>query len=96
MGKEASMESIVHRSSSKKNIYGSIDDNSSKSQIKQRNIAARLLDKLQEPSSWKFYLKCAYHLSEDQIWKFVELATKPQVKSPNRYFVYLASKEMRK
>ena len=71
-------------------------DDSSPSQIKQRNIAEQLLRKLKEPKSWKFYLKCAYHLSEARIWELVELACRPSVEHPNRYFVALALKEMDK
>lgn len=88
--------SIDHRRFLKESIHGSIEDDSTKSQLRERNIATRLLDKLGEPKSWKFYLKCAYHLSEDTIWHLVELSCKPKVKSPNRYFVYLANKEMKK
>ena len=72
------------------------EDNSSSRQYVQRSIAEKLLQKLGEPKSWKFYLKCAYHLSEAQIWDFVALATRPSVKNPNRYFVFLANKEMNK
>lgn len=71
-------------------------DNSAPSQYRQRAIAMKLLEKLQEPKSWKFYLKCAYHLSEDKIWTFVELANRPNIKSHNNYFVRLANNEMKK
>jgi len=104
MGRITSIESIDHGSFLKETSmdYGTIeygatvDDDSSRSQLKQRAIAEKLLSKLHEPNSWKFYLKCAYHLSEDQIWSAVELATKPQVKYPNRYFVCLAKKMLEK
>lgn len=82
--------------------YRSIDreivenDNSAPSQYRQRAIAEKLLDKLGEPKSWKFYLKCAYHLSEDKIWTFVELATRPGIEHHNNYFVRLANNEMNK
>lgn len=72
-----------------------IDDSSPK-QMRQRRIAEQLLDKLKEPRSWKFYLKCAYRLSENQIWGMVGLALRPGVKHPNRYFVFLANREMDK
>ena len=104
-----SIESIDYRSIDNKlkesMVYRSIDrdyrsiietDNSSGSQIRQRRIAERILEHLKEPKSWKFYLKCAYRLTEDKIWELVELATRPNVKYPNRYFVFLAKKEMEK
>ena len=72
------------------------NDNSAPSQYRQRAIAEKLLKRLNEPKSWKFYLKCAYHLSEDKIWYFVELATRPGIKQRNNYFVKLANIEMNK
>lgn len=93
-------ESIDYRSIEKLKegsmVYRSIEDDSAPSQRKQRAIAERLLQKLGEPKSWKFYLKCAYHLPEVKIWEFVELALKPNVQCSNRYFVVLANKEMKK
>lgn len=82
--------------------YSSIDmvkiekDNSAPSQYHQRAIAEKLLRELGEPKSWKFYLKCAYHLSEDQIWSFVEMANRPNINKHNNYFVRLALREMNK
>ena len=72
-----------------------IKDDSSPGQYVQRCIAEKLLQKLGEPKSWKFYLKCAYNLPESKIWDFVELAMRPNVKDHNRYFVFLANREMR-
>lgn len=94
-------ESIDHRKNFLKEVsmdYREVakQDDSSPKQFKQRSIAEKLLQRLGEPKSWKFYLKCAYHLSEAQIWEFVDLATKPSVKSPNKYFVFLANREMNK
>lgn len=91
--------SIDHRKNFKEvsmDYRRGVDDDSSSGQFVQRSIAEKLLRKLGEPQSWKFYLKCAYHLSEAKIWEFVELSTRPNVKFPNRYFVYLANKEMNK
>lgn len=91
----ASIEPIDYRSSLKGTSIESIDRSCANSQAKYRVIADRLLDRLGEPASWRFYAKCAYHLSEDQIWYFVELATRPQIRDKNRYFVKLASNAMR-
>lgn len=95
---------IDHRYSYKNNSmdYRSIEseaiknDDSSPSQLRQRAIAEKLLAKLGEPKSWKFYLKCAYHLSEEKIWEFVDLAMRPGIKHRNRYFVRIANNEMNK
>ena len=96
--------SIEHRSiegflkETSMDIYREVmgKDDSSPSQRKQRNIAEQLLRRLKEPKSWKFYLKCAYHLSEARIWELVALACRPGIQHPNRYFVTLAIKEMSK
>ena len=69
----------------------------SKSQEKQHSIAVRLLDKLGEPKSWKFYLYCAYRLPESKIWEFVEIALGPDTRTcPNNRFVFLANREIHK
>lgn len=99
-----SIESIDYREPIKIGSidYSSIDreyienDKSAPSQSRERVIADKLLKILGEPSSWKFYLKCAYRLSEDQIWTFAELAMSPKVVKHNNYFVRLASAEMSK
>ena len=101
---KASIDSIDHRKEISM-VYRPIDsidreivenDDSTPSQYRQRAIAEKLLKILGEPKSWKFYLKCAHHLSEDKIWSFVELAMRTTVKRHNNYFVRLANKEMNK
>lgn len=87
-------QSIDYRDYREEISIDSIDRKCSDSQLKQRAIADKLLQKLGEPNSWKFYAKCAYHLSEDEIWHFVELATRPQIRDKNRYFVKIASNAM--
>jgi len=87
-------DSIDYRDFKKKSI-DSIDRKCANSQLRQKAIADRLLDKLGEPASWKFYAKCAYRLSEDEIWHFVELASRPHIIDKNRYFVRLASNAMK-
>lgn len=67
-----------------------------KGQEKQHRIAVRLLDKLGEPKSWKFYLYCAYRLPESKIWEFLEIALGPDTKMPNNRFVFLANREIHK
>ena len=100
MGKVQSAKDIYRTiaivNKKKESMAIAIDDDSLPSQIRQRRIAEHLLEKLKEPKSWKFYLKCAYRLSENKIWELVEAANKPGVHDPNRYFVFLANMEMGK
>ena len=91
----ASIESIDYRRLLKEPSIESIDRSYSSSQSKYQAIADRLLDKLGGPESWKFYAKCAYHLSEDEIWHFVELAMRPQIHDKHRYFCKIAGNAMR-
>jgi hypothetical protein len=99
--------SIDHRTNLKKITmdYSSIDysseereilenDDSAPSQYRERAIAERLLRELHEPKSWKFYLWSAYRLSEDTIWRLVEIAKGPKTKDTNRYFIWLVKKEL--
>ena len=69
-------------------------DRSHDSQARQRYIAEKLLEKLEEPASWKFYLKCAYRLTEDEIWTILEKAMAPEIDKHNNYFVKLANLAM--
>lgn len=90
----ASIESIDYRSGLRDHSIDSIDRECSDSQSRYRAIADRLLEKFGEPDSWKFYAKCAYHLSEDQIWHFVELSMRPGIVNRNRYFCKIAKNAM--
>lgn len=57
----------------------------SKSEQKMK-IAQRIADKLNDQAGIKFYLKCAWRLSEDQIWTIVEIATtRKGIRHPERY-----------
>lgn len=89
-----SIDSIDYRKFPKETSIDSIDYKHSESQSKNVAIADRLLEKLGEPKSWKFYLKCTYKLPEDEIWHFVELATRPGIINKNRYFVKIANNAM--
>ena len=89
-----SIESFLKETSIDIYRKGIDKDESSPGQYKQRVVAEQLLRKLGEPRSWKFYLKCAYRLSEARIWELVELALRPGVRDHNRYFVALANKEL--
>ena len=52
-------------------------------------IADHLVRKFQAPNSRNFFCKCAWKLSEDDIWTAYELAHSPRVKVPLKYFISL-------
>lgn len=45
-----------------------------------------LAQRLNAPNCYKFYLKCVYHLSEAEVQQALEVATRPYVKCPAKYF----------
>ena len=57
--------------------------------IKVDHIADHLVRKFGAPSSRNFFCKCAWKLSEDDIWSAYEQAHGPKVKSPLKYFITL-------
>lgn len=54
-------------------------------------MADKLVGIYDAPKSRDFFLKCAWHLSEDTIWSAVEDSRKKKVKSPIKLFVYLCN-----
>ncbi len=89
-----SLKSMINDqwNSSKRNLNESmINDNNLRAARAQR-IAERLVDKFSAPQSYKFFLKCAYRMSENDIWTTYELAHKGRVRSPIRYFVASCAK----
>lgn len=73
-----------------------INDRKSPRAMSTEMVADRLVEIFNAPQSRNFFLKCAWHLSEDQIWTAVENSKKPKVKSPVKYFVACCSKELSK
>lgn len=71
-----------------------------RSTIKERaadvdRIADHLVRKFQAPGSRPFFCKCAWKLSEDDIWTAYEKATrKPGINYPIKYFVTLCKIKM--
>lgn len=60
---------------------------------KEAEAKARFLaQRLNAPDCYKFYLKCVYHLSEAEIQQALEVATRPYVRCPARYFSTSAKK----
>lgn len=54
-------------------------------------IADHLVQKFGAPGSRDFFCKCAWHMSEDEIWGTYEKAHKKGIKSPLKYFVTVCS-----
>lgn len=70
-------------------------DNNSRSRAKRvDNIADHLVEKFKSPQSRDFFCKCAWKLSEDEIWTNYEKAQKKGVNSPLKLFIYLCQLEM--
>lgn len=57
-------------------------------------IADNLIRKFKAPGSRGFFCKCAWRLSEDEIWTIYEQAHKPKVKSSLKYFIALCQMKM--
>lgn len=66
---------------------------SNKITAQEAETKARFLaQRLNAPDCYKFYLKCVYHLSEAEIQQALEVATRPYVRCPARYFSTSAKK----
>ena len=91
MGKWQVNESMINEVS-KRNI-NEINDKSMKVS-KTDYIADRLSEIYNAPQSRNFFLKCAWHLSEDTIWTAVENSRRKGIKSPVKYFVACCHKKL--
>ena len=60
------------------------------------NIANHLVRKFNAPNSRAFFCKCAWKMSEDQIWTIYEQAHKAGIKSPLKYFIAMCSIKLNK
>jgi hypothetical protein len=58
--------------------------------------ADNLVIKFNAPQCRKFFLKCVYHLSEAEIQNAIELATRPSIKVPVKYFNVVAKQMLTK
>lgn len=58
------------------------------------NIADHLVRKFGAPNSRNFFCKCAWNLSEDDIWTAYEQAHGPKVNNPLKYFIALCQIKM--
>ena len=57
-------------------------------------IANKLVKTYNAPQSRNFFLKCAWHLSEDEIWSTVENSQRKGIECPIKYFVACCHKAM--
>lgn len=78
-----------------------VNDNVSRSSTKERarmvdNIADHLVYKFKAPNSRNFFCKCAWKLSEDDIWTAYEKAHSPKIEYPLKYFITLCQIKMSK
>ncbi len=78
--------------SSKRNLNESMNNDHNIRAKHAEQIANNLVRKFDAPNSYKFFLKCAYRMSENDIWTTYELSHKGRVRSPIRYFVASCAK----
>ncbi len=57
-------------------------------------IADHLVRKFKAPGSRQFFCKCAWKLSEDEIWTAYEQANGAKVKFPLKYFITICQIKM--
>ncbi len=67
--------------------YESYDHMSKAKTAKTDYIANRLVKEYNAPRSRMFFLKCAWNLSENEIWAAVENSRRPGIKNPIGYFL---------
>lgn len=58
------------------------------------NLADNLVRKFKAPNSRNFFCKCAWKMSEDEIWTAYEQSHSPRVNNPLKYFIALCSIKM--
>jgi hypothetical protein len=58
------------------------------------HIADHLVRKFNAPNSRNFFCKCAWKMSEDEIWTIYEKAHAPKIRSPLKYFIFLCTLKM--
>lgn len=98
MGRERSINDIVNDSMkilSKKN-FNDINEKSLKKKPAPKvsyteHVADKLVKIFNAPQSRKFFLKCAWNLSEDTIWSAVEDSRKKNVNSPIALFIFICN-----
>ena len=59
-------------------------------------IADHLVRKFNAPGSRNFFCKCAWKMSENDIWSAYEQSHGPKIKAPLKYFITLCLIKMEK
>lgn len=90
MGRNELNDSMINGISQRE--ISMINDASRLREQRAERIAKQLVDKFVAPNSYKFFLKCGYRMSENDIWSAVEAAHKSRVRSPIRYFISTCSR----
>ena len=77
-----------------------INDKSMKGNINSKiayteYVADKLTKIFNAPQSRRFFLKCAWNLSENTIWSAVEDSQKKSVKSPIALFVFICNRALK-
>lgn len=93
----SSMTSMIINDISLKRNSMKINESLNKKSVQSKStelLADRLVEIFNAPNSRNFFLKCAWHLSEDQIWTAVENSRRPKVKSPIKYFVKCCNNQL--
>ena len=71
-------------------------DRFKRKQRKTEYIADKLVEKFKAPEWRKFFLKAAWRLSEDAIWRTYEMATADDVDFHLNYFIAACNLQMQK
>lgn len=62
--------------------------------LRVQRTAQTLVQKFNDFNSYQFFLKCAWKMSEDEIWTAYERANANGVNNPVRYFVTICKATM--
>ena len=74
-------------------VYEKMQPESKAKSDKANRVAAHLVVKFKAPGSLAFFRKCAWRLSEDEIWTTYELSQRSSVKNPLAYFIAVCSRK---
>lgn len=97
MGKPTSINEVINERFNKLNLNDNINDKKvvrSNKVVQTEYIANKLQNEFHAPQSYAFFLKCAWNMSEGDIWNAVEASKRPWIKSPVKYFVKTCSNAM--
>lgn len=103
--REQSVSQIINDKSMKSmnSTYSRVNDINDKSMRRKvapkvsytEYVADKLVKIYNAPKSRNFFLKCAWHLSEDIIWSAVEDSKKNGVEEPIALFIFLCNNALK-